>query len=160
MGSIFSAILPAIGTFFGGPIGGAIANVGASLLAPQPKAPEPPVINIQQPAPQPVEEIKPAQATPFTPTRPEALARPEGLAELASFDPIQERSALATRGTQGGLGQEEENYYRNLIQRALIGEGNQVGNLDTLLPVERQYFSGQGLNTSDINSFLRSLQGG
>ncbi len=103
---------------------------------------------------------KPAQAPAFKPTRPDAMTRPDTLNELATFDPVQERSALATRGVQSGLGSQEDAYYRNLVQRSFIGEGNKVsGNLSTLLPVESQYLSGQGVNTSDLMDFLRQLRG-
>lgn len=103
---------------------------------------------------------QPAQAPAFVPKKPAPIARPSSLADFSTFTPEQERSALATRGTQGGLGKPEEDYYRNLVQRSLIGDNNQVtGNTDSILPVESQFFSKQGLNTSDIMKFLQQLQG-
>jgi hypothetical protein len=104
--------------------------------------------------------VQPAQAPAFTPSRPDALNAPESLNELASFSPEQQRSALATRGLNQGLGADENNYYRNLVQRSLIGEGNQVdtSNPNFLMPIESQYFSQQGNNTSDIMQFLQGLQ--
>jgi len=103
----------------------------------------------------------PAQAAPFNPSRPAALDRPTSLSEYSSFTPEQERSALATRGINGGLGKDEDAYYRNLIQRSLIGDNNQpAADTNTLLPVESQYFSQQGMNTSGIMDFLKALQGG
>lgn len=105
----------------------------------------------------------PAQAAPFNPTRPDALAMPSSLgAEFSSFSPEQQRSALATKGLNQGLGGEEDAYYRNLIQRSLIGDGNQVqpGSPEQyLLPVESQYFSRKGFNTSDSMKFLQGLSG-
>lgn len=101
-----------------------------------------------------------AQAPPFTPERPEEIQRPESLNELAAFSPEQQRSALATKGINQGLGGDENAYYRNLVQRSLIGDGNQVdtSNPNFLMPIESQYFSKQGSNTSDIMEFLKSLR--
>jgi hypothetical protein len=105
-------------------------------------------------------EVKPAQATPFTPERPEAISAPSGLNELAGYAPEQQRSSLATTGLNQGLGSEEDKYYRNLLQRSLIGEGNQVQQQDNfLLPVESQYFSKKGYDTSNIMNFLQAIRG-
>lgn len=95
----------------------------------------------------------------FTPERPSALSRPASLGELSGYSPEQERSALATKGVNIGLGGDEQSYYRNLIQRSLIGDGGQVNtsNPNYLLPIESQYFSRQGLNTSDQMKFLQQL---
>lgn len=107
--------------------------------------------------------IQAAQAPPFKPVRPDAAAMPASLAgDFASFSPDQQRSALATKGLNQGLGGEEDAYYRNLVQRSLIGDGNQVqpGSPDQyLLPIESQYFSHKGLNTSDTTKFLQGLSG-
>lgn len=96
----------------------------------------------------------------FTPVRPDAMSRPNSLSDLAAFSNEQERSALATKGVNTGLAQDEQSYYRNLLQRSLIGEGNKVNaeNPNWLMPIESQYHSGQGKNTNDIMSFLKSLQ--
>lgn len=105
--------------------------------------------------------VAPAQAPPFNPVKPSAMKQPEGLgAEFSGFSPEQQRSALATRGVNQGLGSEEDAYYRNLVSRALIGDNNQVqpGNPDQyILPIESQYFSRKGLNTSDMLKFLQGL---
>lgn len=105
--------------------------------------------------------IAPAEAPPFNPARPEEAQRPESLNELGSFSPEQQRSALATKGLNSGLGSDEESYYRNLIQRSLIGDNNTVNtqNPNFLLPVESQYFSHQGQDTSDIMKFLQGISG-
>lgn len=101
-----------------------------------------------------------AEAPAFTPQRPEEMSRPESLNELSAFSPEQQRSALATRGLNQGLGSDEQSYYQNLIQRSLIGDGNQVdtSNPNFLMPIESQYFSQKGNNTSDIMEFLKSLR--
>lgn len=102
--------------------------------------------------PTPVEEK-------FTPVRPAAATRPMSLNDLSGFSPEQERSALATRGLNTGLGGEEQSYYQNLVQRSLIGDGGQINteNPNFLMPIESSYFSRRGKNTSNINQFLRQL---
>lgn len=104
--------------------------------------------------------VKPAQAEEFIPTRPQALGLPSSLAEIGSYTPEQQRSALATKGLNQGLGEDENAYYKNLVQRSLIGDKNQVtGDVNSLLPVEQQYFGRQGINMGNINSFLKGLSG-
>jgi hypothetical protein len=103
--------------------------------------------------------VEAAQAPDYNPTRPDAMMRPESLNELSAYAPDQERSYLATKGVNTGLGDEENRYYRNLIQRSLIGDGGKVSEgQDFLMPIESQYFSQQGQNTSDIMEFLKGLQ--
>jgi hypothetical protein len=103
-----------------------------------------------------------AQEPPFNPQRPDQMQQPESLGgEFSAFSPEQQRSALATKGLNTGLGSDEDSYYRNLIQRSLIGDGNQVqqDNPNFLLPVESQYFSRQGKDTSNIMNFLKGISG-
>ena len=92
--------------------------------------------------------------------RPDSMSRPNSLAGMASFDPMQERSALATQGVQGGLGKDEDSYYQNLVQRSLIGEGNKLQpSLNSLLPVEQQYLGSKGKNLGGVEELLRSIKG-
>lgn len=95
----------------------------------------------------------------YRPKRPGEMARPMSLNDYNSFSPEQERSALATKGINTGLGSEENSYYRNLLQRALIGDKNRVDKTNTnfLLPVESSYFAKQGINTGDIMQFLSGI---
>lgn len=102
---------------------------------------------------------KAMEAAPFKPVRPGEVARPSSLNEMAAFSPEQARSSLATQGLNQGLGAEEDAYYRNLLQRSLIGEGNKVNASPNsfLMPIESQYFSQRGINTSDPMEFLRGI---
>jgi hypothetical protein len=103
----------------------------------------------------------PTPEAPFSPKKPEAMARPGELAALGGYDPTQERSALATKGVNVGLGKSEDEYYRNLVSRSLIGNDNKVtGDANSLLPVESQYFSGKGYDTSNVNNLLKAIMGG
>lgn len=102
---------------------------------------------------------KVAKETPFKPQRQEAMAAPSSLSPLAGFAPEQERAAIATKGVNVGLASDENAYYRNLLNRSLIGEGNKVNtdNPNFLMPIESQYFSQQGKNTSDLMKFLQGI---
>lgn len=148
-GGLFKSISKIFGpaASFLGPVGSILGAVStAQSLFNKPKEPK-------------QEKITPAQATPFSPSKPDAMEAPASLGEFSGFTPEQQRSALATKGINTGLGQDENAYYRNLIQRSLIGDGNQVdtSNPNFLMPIESQYFSQQGVNTSDIMEFLKGI---
>lgn len=150
MGGILGSVANVLGPIasFMGPAGQILGAVSSaqSLFAKEkkPREEEPP---------------QAAQATPFSPSRPEEMQRPDSLSEFGTFTPEQQRSALATKGLNTGLGSDEESYYRNLVQRSLIGEGNQVqqDNPNFLMPIESQYFSRGGSDTSDVMKFLKSI---
>lgn len=106
-------------------------------------------------------------AEPFTPKRPDAATQPFGLfsssvggQQFSTLDPTQQRSYLATQGSQGGgLGDDAKSYYMNLLQRNLIDENGQQQNINTaLLPVERNYLSTLGLPTGNTQDFLQAVQ--
>lgn len=137
-------------------LGGVLGGISAagSLLGNK-EQPQNTYIYNGQPSSAPVE---PAQAEKFTPTQPAAMARPSTLSDLASFTPDQERASLATKGLNQGLGQDEDAYYRNLIQRSLVGtDGAVTGSVNSLLPIEQQYFGKRGIAMNDINSFLKGI---
>ncbi len=97
----------------------------------------------------------------YKPVMPGAMNMPSSLNQMSAYSPEQMRSALATQGINGGLGKDEQSYYTNLLQRSLIGPGNKVNtsNPNFLMPIESQYFSQRGLNTSDPTQFLSGLNG-
>ena len=154
-GATFGSALSSIG---GGALslGSGIANVApkisgllsvANMVSGEPKAKAAPVIN-------------PAEAPAFSPLRPSPLAMPSSLSDMGGMNEMQQRSALATRGLEQGLGSEEEQYYNNLVQRSLVDDRNSVGGIDRLLPIEKQYYKRKGFNSSDPYELLRSLQQG
>lgn len=105
-------------------------------------------------------------ATPFTPTQPAAASLPSDLATLSpggqafgTMSPVQQSSYLATQGSQGGgLSNDDQSYYNNLLQRSLVNENGSTNNINSLLPIERNYISHQGLPTGNTNDFLQALQ--
>lgn len=84
------------------------------------------------------------------------MALPQSLQELGGLTDIQKRSYLASQGAQGGgLGGSSRDYYINLLQRNIQSNPNQQ-----LLPVESQYLSQGGLNTSLTGqSLINALRG-
>lgn len=104
--------------------------------------------------------------TPFKPKRPNEVAKPYDLFSksvggqtFSTLSPEQQRSYLATEGTYGaGLGDTEKNYYMNMLQRNLISDSGQLGDMNSLSPIERNYLTRQGLPTGDTLSFFKALQ--
>lgn len=93
--------------------------------------------------------------------RPYEMARPNDLGDfLNGLSDVQQRTALATRATQGqGLSDEDTNYFLNMIARNLIGDNGKMGNLEDLTPIELQYLSQLGMPTADEQGFLKALKG-
>lgn len=146
--SVAAPLIPGIGTGVGAALGAAGGILGGSEKEKGPTY----IYNGQE------SSVAPAEAEPFKPTQPAPLTRPGSLNELAAFAPEQERSAIATKGLNQGLADDEDAYYRNLIQRSLIGSDNTVtGSMNSLLPIEQQYFGKRGVPMNDINSFLKGL---
>lgn len=109
-----------------------------------------------------------AISQPFTPTQGAEPVKPYDLfnssvggQQFNTLDPTQQRSYLATQGSQGGgLSDENKNYYLSMLKRNLIDENGQQQNMNTaLLPVERNYLSHLGLPTDNTTDFFKALQG-
>lgn len=78
-----------------------------------------------------------------SPYSPSEMALPGSLKELGGLTDDQRRSYLATQGSQGeGLGGNARDYYANLLQRNIQADKG------ALMPVESQYLSTQGINSS------------
>lgn len=94
------------------------------------------------------------QNTPLAPIS--EMALPGSIQELNGLTDPQQRSYLASQGSQGsGLGGSSRDYYLNLLQRNIqAGQGN-------LLPVESQYLTSQGINANlsgqDLINALRGI---
>jgi hypothetical protein len=82
--------------------------------------------------------------------RPNPLTAPNWM----RFDPVmtdlQRRSYIATEGLSGNQGlyrsDEAKNYYANLLGRTLIGPTGELGDFNTLLPIEQQYLQALGIS--------------
>ena len=80
------------------------------------------------------------EASRFTP--PEPMTPPGHLGLSGAMSPLQQRAAIATGATQGSSvyrSPEAEGYYKNLLQRALVGPGGEMGDYGQVLPIEQQY---------------------
>lgn len=94
---------------------------------------------------------------PYLPTQQNAAAAPKSINAMSSLTPIQQATGLANQGTYGGgLGQDEQGYYANLINRQLTTGGTQP--LSSLNPIEQSYNSKLGFgNEPDTTSLLGAL---
>lgn len=93
----------------------------------------------------------------FTP--PAAMQAPASLRLNPQMTELQQRTMVASRGTQGDDSryrtEEAQNFYRNLLQRALIGQGGAVNPLSSLLPVDMQFIQQVlGIKPPDSSSAL------
>lgn len=95
---------------------------------------------------------------PFVPRQEGQLSLPGNLTGSA-MDPNQLSSNLATQGVYGGgIGPEEEAYFRNLINRRLVDESGRVdADLSELNPIEMSYLSQLGLGGNNPTSILEAL---
>lgn len=93
---------------------------------------------------------------PFSPKQDPQLSLPGSLTGLSSLDPGQQSSNLATQGVYGGgLGPEEEAYFRNLINRRLVDQsGNVDQNMGDISPIENSYLSQMGFGGYSSNTSL------
>lgn len=98
--------------------------------------------------------------TEFSPSRQAQLDTPASLTGFSSFTPEQQSSNLATQGVYGGgLGEQESNYFQNLINRRLIDDAGKVdSDLSEINPIESSYLSQLGLGGySTPTSLLEAL---
>lgn len=95
--------------------------------------------------------------------RPMEMPTPNFLGLTSAMTPLQQRSAIASRGVAGQGGAytspEAQEYYSNLLQRALIGESGDLAGLDTLLPIDMQFLAQvMGIeNPADTSALLSAL---
>lgn len=93
--------------------------------------------------------------SPYVPSRDNPLSAPSSLSDLSSLTPEQQESNIATKGVYGGgEGPQENQYFLNLINRQLVDDKGNVGNMSSLAPIDTSYLSQLGLggygNTSDL----------
>lgn len=108
------------------------------------------------------EESAPTQSgpAPFVPGRDAQLELPSSLSSFGSLAPDQQSSSLATEGVYGGgLGQQEQDYFTNMLNRRLVDDTGQVdADLSEVSPIENSYLSQIGLGGyGDARSLLEAL---
>lgn len=102
------------------------------------------------------------EAAPFEPKQEAQLQLPNSLSGLSGFDQNQQSSNIATQGVYGGgNGQQEQDYFTNLINRRLVDESGQVDqNFNDINPIENSYLSQLGFGGySNPSSLLEALNG-
>lgn len=105
----------------------------------------------------------PSYAQPgFTPGR-KANAPPSSVSNMyGNLSPEQQSSNIATQGVYGGgVGQQESQYFQNLINNRLVDDQGNVGDLGQVNPIEKTFlgqlgYGGYG-NSMDL---LKALGGG
>lgn len=94
----------------------------------------------------------------FKPVRPSEQDTPDFLSGLTN---LQKRSNIAAQGVfGGGVEQDTQKYYDNLLQRNLISDTGRVEDINGLLPVETQYLQKRGAPIGSSLDLLRYLQQG
>ena len=91
-----------------------------------------------------VSQFSPAQQEAITENfaRPTAMEPPGHLGLSGAMTPLQQRTAIATGATQGESvyrSQDATDYYKNILQRSLIGAGGELGDYNQIMPIESQY---------------------
>lgn len=100
----------------------------------------------------------------FSPSRAAQMATPQGLSQFSSLDPFQQATNIASKGVYGGgQGNDENQYFLNLINRQLVDPNGNVQNQSSLNPVESSYLSQLGLggynNSTDLLKGISQYQG-
>lgn len=99
-----------------------------------------------------------AQADPFSPQKAQ-LDLPGSLSGFSSLDQNQQASNLATQGVYGGgLGPQEQSYFKGLLNNQLVDDSGNVGDMSSLSPIEQSYLSQLGLGGfGNSKSLLEAL---
>lgn len=97
----------------------------------------------------------PAAPEPFSPKREDQISLPGSLSGFSGLSPNQLSSNIATQGVYGGgAGPEESGFFANLINRRLVDETGQVGDMSGINPIENSFLSQLGLggfgNSNDL----------
>lgn len=101
----------------------------------------------------------PTALEPFKPKREAAVSLPGSFSQFGNLSPEQQATNIATQGVfGGGTSPQEENYYLNTVNRRLVGEGGQVGDMGGFKPIEKSYLGQLGYSGfDDPTSLLEAL---
>lgn len=162
---IGSAILPqTIGSFIGSSatnaigssiadksLGSVIGGYAGNALADNYISKQQPTATDASPAPDP-NSLLPAA---FSPKQSPSLQLPGSLSGLNGMDQNQQTSNLATQGVYGGgLGPEEQDYFKGLVNNQLVDPSGKTADIGSLSPIENSYLSQLGFggysNSKDL----------
>lgn len=132
------------GESIGGALGSAAGgNIGSTLLG----------------GPETSKLPSPTGITPFTPSQQGAMSLPSSLSSFGTLTPNQQSTNIATQGVYGGgEGNDENQYFLNLINRKLVDPSGNVGNTSSLSPIESSYLNQLGLGGySNTNGLLQNI---
>jgi len=110
---------------------------------------------------QDVGSIFPEEPAPIELTRAPEAALPSSLSHLQGLSGLQQSTNIATEGLYGGgVGQEEQEYFANLLNRRLMDESGQLASYGEVRPVEEQFLRQRvGLRFDpNTKSILEALQ--
>lgn len=98
-------------------------------------------------------------AAPGQPGGGASVGMPSSLAGMSGLTPLQQATGLATQGVYGGgLGPQEQGYFKNLVQNQLVPSYGQTAQLSSLAPIENTYLSNLGFgNPSSSSSLAQEL---
>jgi hypothetical protein len=85
---------------------------------------------------------------------------PSSLSQFSGLDPLQKATGIATEGLYGaGAGEEEKNYFLNLVNRRFVDDSGTMADYSTLRPIEQQFLTqGLGLRFDpNTRSLLESI---
>jgi len=101
----------------------------------------------------------PSGPAPFVASRQAQKELPSSLSGFGSLDQNQQASNIATQGVYGaGLGPQENQYFLNLINRRLVDDSGQVGDVNSVNPIESSYLGQLGLGGyNNSNNLLEAI---
>ncbi len=100
-------------------------------------------------------KVKTAQESPFAPSHKDAGNVPQGLSQFGDLSPDQQTTGIATQGVYGGgVGNDENQYFLNLVNNRLMD----TGNMSSLKPIESSYLDQLGLGgAQNSNDLLKKI---
>lgn len=106
----------------------------------------------------------PAGPPGFSPSQQPAMTLPSDLSSLSGLNPMQQSTNIANHGVYGGgAGSADNQYFLNLINNRLVDPNGQVGDQNSLQPIEQSYLAQLGLggykNPTDLLKGISQYKG-
>ncbi len=88
-----------------------------------------------------------------------AMGLPQSLSQLSGLDQNQQATNIASKGVYGGgQGQDETNYFLNLMNRQLFDQGGNVAqNTNGIAPVDMSFLNQLGISGSSPTDLLKGI---